>query len=217
MPDSTTSTPDGRKLIALAYRLWLIAHAPYGGQKGAGPAFVVGNSMGAATAVIAAAERAEMVRGLVLLGPFVREPHTGWITRIAMRVLVSRWWARPVWASYLPKLYAGRRPDDFETHRNAIIAALRKPGHTTAFCRTTRTSHAPAQARIDQVTAPCLVMMGELDPDFRDPTGEAAWIAERLGDEVLLIPHTGHYPQAQRPDVVAPAIVAFLQKVDADA
>src|ERR1700690_3126519 len=37
-----------------------------------GPAVVVGNSMGAAAAVLTAAERPELLRGLVLVGPFVR-------------------------------------------------------------------------------------------------------------------------------------------------
>jgi len=37
-----------------------------------GPAIVVGNSMGAGAAVLAAAERPELVNALILVGPFVR-------------------------------------------------------------------------------------------------------------------------------------------------
>src|SRR5580658_4832129 len=37
-----------------------------------GPAVVVGNSMGAGAAVLVAAERPDLVTGLVLVGPFVR-------------------------------------------------------------------------------------------------------------------------------------------------
>ena len=39
-----------------------------------GPAIVVGNSMGAAAAVIAAAQQPELIAGLALVGPFVRNP-----------------------------------------------------------------------------------------------------------------------------------------------
>ena len=39
-----------------------------------GPAYIVGNSMGAGAAVIAAADRPDAVLGLVLVGPFVRNP-----------------------------------------------------------------------------------------------------------------------------------------------
>jgi pimeloyl-ACP methyl ester carboxylesterase len=40
-----------------------------------GPAVVVGNSMGAGSAVVAAAQRPGLVSGLVLTGPFVRNAH----------------------------------------------------------------------------------------------------------------------------------------------
>ena len=39
-----------------------------------GPAVVVGNSMGAGSAALASAERPDLVVGLVLIGPFVRDP-----------------------------------------------------------------------------------------------------------------------------------------------
>ena len=33
-----------------------------------------------------------------------------------------------------------------------------------------------------------LVVMGEKDPDWRDPASEVRWIAERLGGEPPLLP-----------------------------
>jgi pimeloyl-ACP methyl ester carboxylesterase len=62
-----------------------------------------------------------------------------------------------------------------------------------------------------------LVVMGELDPDFPKPADEAAWIREQLKAEVVMVPESGHYPQSQRPDVVNPAVIAFLNKVTARA
>ena len=52
--------------------------------------------------------------------------------------------------------------------------------------------HAPAEAVVDEVAVPTLVVMGTLDPDFPDPAAEAAWVAERTGGEVLLVEDAGH-------------------------
>jgi pimeloyl-ACP methyl ester carboxylesterase len=121
------------------------------------------------------------------------------------------------WKSYLPRLYAGRRPADYDAHLREVNESLRRPGYTKAFSLTTRTTHALAEARLSQVSAATLVVMGELDPDFADPADEAAWIARQVGGQVLMVPEAGHYPQAQRPDVVVPALVAWCQEVTKDA
>jgi pimeloyl-ACP methyl ester carboxylesterase len=178
-----------------------------------GPALLVGHSMGAAVSVMVAARRPELVSGLALVGPFARDAQTNPVTNLLLRVAMLPPWARAAWNAYLPSLYAGRRPSDFDEHRRAMMAAIAKPGHTKAFCRTTRSSHAPAEAVIDQVTAPTLVLMGELDPDFKDPAAEAAWIAEHTDGAVVMVPEAGHYPHAQRPDVVVPAVLELAGRV----
>jgi pimeloyl-ACP methyl ester carboxylesterase len=180
-----------------------------------GPAVVVGNSMAAGSAVILAADHPDLVAGLVLVGPFVRDPATSRLQLLLFRLLMTRPWAGAVWARYLPTLHAGRRPDDLADHVAAVRAALRRPGHLAAFTRTTRTTHTPAAERLPRVTAPTLVVMGERDPDFRDPEAEAAWIADALHGTAVMIPDAGHYPQAQQPEAVAAAVVPFLQGVRA--
>ncbi len=174
-----------------------------------GPATVVGNSMGAGAAVWAAAERPDLVNGLALLGPFVRNAPVNPVMAFAFRVAMSGPWAPAVWGMYLPTLYPGHRPDDFEEHRAAIRASMRRPGYAKAFAATTRTSHAPAEARLATVKAPTLVVMGEQDPDFKDPVAEAGWITGRLGARQLLVPGAGHYPQVEDPGAVNPALVDF--------
>ena len=178
-----------------------------------GPAVVVGNSMAAGAAAIAAAERPELVSGLVLAGPFVRNPRTSPMRRLLLRVAMAPPWAAITWKSYLPKLYAGRRPTDFSEYRDQVIASIRRPGYAKAFSRTTRTSHNPAQARLAEVTAPALVVMGEQDPDFPDPRAEADWIARTLHAQVVMVPDAGHYPQSQRPDITTSAVLSFLESV----
>jgi pimeloyl-ACP methyl ester carboxylesterase len=178
-----------------------------------GPAVVIGNSMGAGAAAWAGAERPELVSGLVLVGAFVRNPPMNPLVALAFRAMMAGPWAPRVWASYLPRLYPGRLPEDFTEHRDAIVATMRRPGHARAFSRTTRTTHAPVEARLGDVTAPVLVVMGDRDPDFADAAAEARWIAGRLNGDLLLVPGAGHYPHVEEPEQVNPAIVAFTGRV----
>ena len=72
---------------------------------------------------------------------------------------------------------------------------------------------AVVEARLDEVTAPVLVVMGERDPDFKDAAAEARWIAGRLHGDLLLVPGAGHYPHVEDPQLVNPAIVEFTGRV----
>ena len=110
-------------------------------------------------------------------------------------------------------LTPGRRPADFGEYRDQVVASLRRPGYAKAFPATTRTSHDPAEARLADVTAPALVVMGEQDPDFRDPRAEGDWIARALRAQVVMVSEAGHYPQSQRPDITAGAVLRFLESV----
>lgn len=177
-----------------------------------GPAVIVGNSMGAAAAACAAAERPDLVEGLVLVGPFVRNGQVNSFMRAMMRIAMAPAWVAASWKAYAPRLYAGRRPADLDAHIDSVITSLRRPGYGKAFSLTTRVDHAPAQERLAGITAPTLVVMGELDPDFPDPRAEAEWIATTLSGTVTMIPEAGHYPQSQQPDVVNEAVLDFLSQ-----
>ncbi len=179
-----------------------------------GPAIIVGNSMGAAAAVVAAAQQPEQVNGLVLVGPFVRNGAMSAIQRALTRVAMAPIWAASAWKSYLPKLYAGRRPQDFESYRNEVAESMRRAGYAKAFSLTTRTDHTPAEESLARVNTPALVVMGAEDPDFPDPRAEADWIAQTLKGEVVMVPEAGHYPQSQRPEITTEAILRFLTRVD---
>jgi pimeloyl-ACP methyl ester carboxylesterase len=178
-----------------------------------GPAMVIGNSMGAGAAAWAAAETPALVRALVLVGPFVRNAPVGKLAELSFRIALLRPWGAAAWIAWYAKLYPGRRPVDLETHRARIRAWLRRPGRWQAFAATTRTSHAPVEARLGEVQGPTLVVMGARDPDFPDPLAEAGYVAERVGGRVVIVPDAGHYPQAEFPEVVGPAIVEFLGEV----
>lgn len=182
------------------------------------PATVVGNSLAAGAAVIAAADRPELVEGLVLVGPFVRNPPMPFGMKSLFHAMTAPLWVAAVWKAYMPSLYAGAKPADFAEYRDAVIANLRRPGYGKAFSQTARlTDHAPAEARLAAVTAPALVVMGDRDPDFTNPAAEAAWIGETLGAEVVVVPDAGHYPHAQQPAITTDAVLAFLRSVHPDA
>lgn len=182
-----------------------------------GPAVVVGHSMGAAAGIIAAAERPGLVSGLVLVGPFARDPELNVVVRALFRLAMQPPWVRAVWKAHIPSLYAGRRPDDFDEHLAAMVEAMGRPGHRRALSRTTRRSHHQAAEVVGSVKTPTLVVMGELDKDFGDPAAEAAWVAGQLDGEVLMVPEAGHYPHAQRADLVVPAVTDFARRVTARA
>jgi pimeloyl-ACP methyl ester carboxylesterase len=177
------------------------------------PAVVVGNSMGAGAAVITAAKRPELIAGLVLLGAFVRNPPVGAFMKGVFRVITARPWVAGVWKAYLPTLYSGAKPADFEDYRSAVHTAMKRPGHAAAFSRTATTTHAPAEAAAPGVRAPALVIMGAQDPDFKDPAAEAAWIATQFEAQTVVLDDCGHYPQSQQATAVLAAVVPFLAKV----
>lgn len=175
------------------------------------PASVIGNSMGAGSAVWAAAERPDLIQRLVLIGPFVRDVPVSPLQQLLFRLALGRPWGRWMWRTHFPRFYPGRKPSGFSEHLAAIDSSLRRPAHWEAFVKTTRTTHAPAEARLGEVRSPALVVMGENDLDFPAPAVEAELIAGRLTGSVVLVPGAGHYPQAEYSEIVSPAVISFLR------
>jgi pimeloyl-ACP methyl ester carboxylesterase len=177
------------------------------------PAVVVGNSMSAGAAVIAAARHPELVSGLVLVGPFVRDPKTSAFQKLMMSVMMAKPLVVTSWNLYLPKLFAGQQPADFTSYRKSVKDAMARPGYKEAFAATVKTSHQEAEDLLPAVSVPTMVVMGEKDPDFSDPRHEAQWVGEQLGARVEIVADAGHYPHSQQADVVNALLVDFLQGV----
>jgi pimeloyl-ACP methyl ester carboxylesterase len=182
-----------------------------------GNALLVGNSMSAGAAVWAAAERPDLVAGMVLIGPFVRNPAGNPLLTLGFRLLLMKPWGPAASRAYYRKSYPGRPPADLDEHVERIRYSLRQGRHWRSFVRTSRTDHTPARDRLGEVKAPALVVMGAKDPDWRDPTAEARFVADALHAELLLVPEAGHYPMAEYPELVNPALVAFARRVLPDA
>ena len=150
-----------------------------------------------------------------MIGPFVRQmPPGAFLNRVVMwttiNVLLVRPWGARVWGGYYDSLYPTAKPADHAAHRDAVVANLGERGRLEAVQAMFRDTKAAIEARLGEVTAPVLVVMGSKDPDFPDPAAEAALVAERLGGGVLMVEGAGHYPHAEMADAVAPAILSFL-------
>lgn len=177
---------------------------------GSEPAVVIGNSYSGGAAVQTAAQTPSLVARLILLDAFVRDPKTPLTQRLLLSVLFNGPWKISAWLMYFGTLFKGGKPSDYKAYQARLRANLREPGRFSALQAMLGESRAPIEAQLGQVRVPTLVVMGRADPDFSDPVGEADFIAGALHGEVVLIDETGHYPQAERPDVTADAILKFL-------
>jgi pimeloyl-ACP methyl ester carboxylesterase len=181
---------------------------------GAGPAVLLGNSMGASSAAWAAAERPDLVRGLVLISPLLRQPGSPAmqrVLRLVYRALLARPWGAAFWGAYYSSISKGRRSARHAEQVAAVRQNLREPGHLRSFRDLAMAlDHSVVEARLPEVAAPSLAVVGALDPDFADPAKELAWITETIGARGVLVDEVGHYPQHQAPDVVVPAVLDFL-------
>jgi pimeloyl-ACP methyl ester carboxylesterase len=179
-----------------------------------GPAVLYANSMSSAASVVVAGQRPDLVAGLVLTGAFIRDQPTSKAMDLLMRAALLRPWGPTAWMSYYAGLYKTRKPADFAEYKSALRASMKRPGHWKAFqTLVSQLTHAEVEPYADQVKAPVLVVMGTKDPDFKDPTAEAKFVAERLGGEALLVEGAGHYPMAEFPEVVNPQVVEFARAV----
>jgi pimeloyl-ACP methyl ester carboxylesterase len=181
----------------------------------AGPAIIYGTSNGAGAGVYIAAEAPDLVRGLVLAAPFVRDGKTSWIQRRLMSITRIPFLTLPIYMSYFPKWEPKRpRVADFDEHAAKLRANLGEAGRRNVIkAYLFEQNHREAEARLGNVHVPSLVIMGTEDVDWPDPEAEAKWIASRLGSELLLLAGAGHHPHVEYPQEVAAAVTDFARHV----
>ncbi|WP_294179757.1 alpha/beta fold hydrolase [uncultured Schumannella sp.] len=179
------------------------------------PAVVIANSMGAAAAVLAAADRPELVRGLVLVGPVLRDAEgsafAAAMTKLLLRVVLARPWGARLWSSmYRSYFHRGRAAAWRDAHADAIRASL-DADHLRSFRALTQVlTHRAVTPRLSDVTVPALIVVGSLDPDYADPVAELEWMSARLPGRAELVEGVAHYPHVQAPELVTPWTLEYL-------
>jgi pimeloyl-ACP methyl ester carboxylesterase len=179
----------------------------------AGPAIVIGTSMAAGAAVWAAAEAPDLVRGMIMVGPFVRGDGNKLLEAV-FTIMLARPWGPAMWLKYFSTLYPTRKPEDFAEYTTALQANLKEPGRLKTLLAMLRASKRASEERIPKVDKPVLVLMGSKDPDFKDPKAEAEWVADNLKGTYTLIEGAGHYPHAEMPEITAPLMLDFIKSLN---
>lgn len=179
----------------------------------AGSAIVVGTSMAAGAAVWAATEAPELVRGMVLVGAFVRGEGT-WFSNLLFSTLFARPWGAFMWIKYFSTLFPTCKPDDFAEYTSALKVNLKEPGRLETLIEMIRASKRASEERIPQVDKPVLVLMGSKDPDFKEPETEAKWVADNLKGTYTMIDGAGHYPHAEMPEITGTLMLEFMQSLN---
>jgi pimeloyl-ACP methyl ester carboxylesterase len=176
----------------------------------AGPVVLISNSYTGGPSFLAAAEAPELFAALVLTSPFARlQPPLSAPLRAA-QFAISRVTAG--WMGYWSTLFKTRKPADFAESRKALAANLREPGRMAALRGMLASDQAPGEAAAARVDCPVLVVMGGVDPDFKDPAAEGALVAGLVRNGRLhIVEGAGHYPQTEFPQETADVVIPFMK------
>ncbi|WP_406813438.1 alpha/beta fold hydrolase [Mycobacterium sp. M23085] len=186
---------------------------------------MLGNSLGAATAVRAAARRPDRVVGLIALNDPLYARH--WLAWLARTVTVPSWVWRAVGAIRVP-----RAPLPWVTRR-ALAQLLYGPGYTAdrAVLDSWIEGYATWQAIAElgegafryarealgshhglQVSCPTAVVHGAHDRII--PVHASRTLAAQIPNaELTVLPRSGHCPQLDDPDAVVRIITEVIQRI----
>lgn len=178
----------------------------------AGPAIIVGTSMGGGAAIWAAVEAPDLIRGMILVDPFVDGEGNRFL-ELLFSIMFARPWGPSMWLRYYSSLYPTRKPVDFADYSAALYANLKERGRLEATRQMLFASKKASEERIPKLDKPALVLMGSKDPDFKDPEGEAKRVANALRGRYVMIENAGHYPHAEMPEVTGPLMISFMDSL----
>jgi pimeloyl-ACP methyl ester carboxylesterase len=177
-----------------------------------GPAIVIGTSMGGGAAIWSAVEAPELVRGMIMINPFVDGDGDRFLVAM-LSILLARPWGPYMWKKYYASLYPTSKPADFAEYSSALYGNIKQRDRLEAVMEMLRASKRASGERMPKVSQPALVLMGSKDPDFKNPEAEAKRVAEALRGSYKIIENAGHYPHAEMPEVTSPMILAFIQSL----
>lgn len=177
-----------------------------------GPAVVVGTSFAPAAAIWAAAERPDLVEGIVAISPHLHADGSlkGRLQGVALKGLLRGPWAAAVWAKLYTGWYKASPPGDLAAEVGRLRTMVADPARRAAVRRTLTAGRAGVAEKVSRLDRPSLVVFGSADDHFPDPVAEAASVSAELGGHHVIVDGAGHYPHVEQPQVVAQAVLAFL-------
>jgi pimeloyl-ACP methyl ester carboxylesterase len=177
----------------------------------AGPVLLVSNSYTGGPSFQVAAQAPDLFAALVMTGPFAREqPEPSALVKAAAWFVGHSVFG---WTTYWSTLFKTTRPADFAEVKKALAATMREPGRMAALRAMMVSNQGAGEAAAANVRCPVLVVMGSVDPDFKDPAGEANLVAGLVSNSrVAMIEGAGHYPSTEYPQATADVVIPFLAK-----
>ncbi|TMW61037.1 hypothetical protein Poli38472_014498 [Pythium oligandrum] len=196
---------------------------------------LVGNSFSAATISVVLGRELphlddlkDQIVGAALVGPFVKNyPADKWFRPLTHVLFGARWYGVAMWTMYWKTLFMDteKNPADFKDRVAQLDAKMREPGRLQATARMMRASKEDSEAVLTKfgvkgsaTPLKVLVVMGDQDPDFSDPVGEAKWITDKINEagaarvtcESHIVANSKHYPHVEYPEEVASAMLRFF-------
>lgn len=174
-------------------------------------ALIVGTSLGATAAALLALAHPERVRGLVLMSATSQAASLVDRLRFAALALVVRAVGPgPVLPAILGPLLGARYRAEEPAGVARVAAQIRATRRDDLSRALAAWTGRPALAgRLDRITAPTRVVIGDADTACPRSRGEA--LAAGLHASVTIVPGAGHSVQLEAPEVVADLIAEFLQ------
>ena len=185
---------------------------------GAGPAILVGHSLGAGVALRVAIDRPDLVAGLVLVAP-ASHPYPGnnaWWARLAIAPVLGDVFCAVLIPWLGPKLGQAGIASNFapamapESYfADAGVGLLFRPAAFQASARdvcATKAEFAAQAPAYGAIAAPAVIVTADKDK-IVSPKRHARALAEELPmAELVIAPGAGHMPHRIRPDLVLAAI-----------
>jgi pimeloyl-ACP methyl ester carboxylesterase len=176
-------------------------------------AVLVGNSLGAAVCLVAAAARPERISALVLSA----SPFPGSFIPIGFRGLRApllgelqlELLTRPVLEYTLKHRLYARSDHVSEKTVDDWWDPVRVPGTRRAALQAIRTSPRGLEGLFDRITAPTLILWGKEDRLL--PPEDGLKLARKIRNaRLVLLPDAGHLPEEETPGEFSRAVAAFL-------
>lgn len=175
-----------------------------------GPAIVVATSFAPTAALWAASDRPELFAGLVLISAHIEAAPA--YQRIPLSLMLRGPFAGKLWASQFRGWHPGAPPADLDAHASGLAEMMRDPNRRRAVRETLVAHRDGLEERMAKVDLPTVVIMGEADSHFKDPTAAGEAIVGHTGGTLHVIPNAGHYPHAEHPSQVVAAITGLFSE-----